>query len=71
MIIEGCPVKYAAKTLEHADLHPGVSPVITDVGIEKSHQLSLKEEDCRRVAEKAAEDLSLPQFQVGSGHGSH
>lgn len=58
VIIDGCPVKCAAKTLEHADLHPGVSLVITDMGIEKSHQLRFKEEDCRRVAEKAAEEIS-------------
>jgi len=56
--IDGCPVKCAAKTLEHAGLYPEVSLVITDMGIEKSPQLSLKEEDCRLVAEKVGEGIS-------------
>jgi uncharacterized metal-binding protein len=56
--IDGCPVKCAAKTLDHAGLHPEVSLVITDMGIEKSPQLSLTEEDCRLVAEKVGEGIS-------------
>ncbi len=56
--IDGCPVKCAAKTLEHSGLHPEVSIVITDMGIEKSPQLSLMEEDCRLVAEKVGEGIS-------------
>lgn len=56
--IDGCTVKCAAKTLDHAGLNPQVSVVITDMGIEKSPQLSLKEEDCRLVAEKVGEGIS-------------
>ncbi len=36
--IDGCPVKCAQKTLEHANLKPDVCVVITELGIEKSHE---------------------------------
>ncbi len=56
--IDGCQVRCAAKTLEHAGLKSEVGVVITDMGIEKSHQLSFKEEDCRLVAEKLGDVIT-------------
>lgn len=56
--IDGCPVKCAQKTLEHANLKPDVCVVVTELGIEKSHQLTIQEEDCRLVADKVGEGIS-------------
>jgi uncharacterized metal-binding protein len=56
--IDGCPVKCAQKTLEHANLKPDVCVVITELGVEKSHDLTFQEEDCRLVADKVGEGIS-------------
>jgi uncharacterized metal-binding protein len=56
--IDGCPVKCAAETIEHLNLEPEVCLVITDLGIEKSHELRFNEEDCRKVVEKVGQDIS-------------
>ncbi len=56
--IDGCPVKCAHKTLEHADLKPDISLIITELGIEKSHDLTIEEEECKLVADKVGEEIS-------------
>jgi len=56
--IDGCPVECAAKTLEDANLKPEVCLVITELGIEKSHELRFNEENCRKVVEKVGQDIS-------------
>jgi uncharacterized metal-binding protein len=56
--IDGCPVKCTQKTLEHASLKPDVNVIITELGIEKSHDLTFQEDDCRLVADKIGEEIS-------------
>jgi len=56
--IDGCPVKCAARTLQHADIEPAIQIVITELGIEKSHELVIDEKICSRVVEKVKEELA-------------
>lgn len=56
--IDGCPVKCAARTLQHADIEPAIQIVITELGIEKSHEIVIDEKVCSRVVEKVKEELA-------------
>jgi uncharacterized metal-binding protein len=56
--IDGCPVKCAAKTLQHADIEPAIQIVVTELGIEKSHDLFPDEKACSKVVEKVKEELA-------------
>ncbi len=56
--IDGCPVKCAARTLQHVDIEPAIQIVITELGIEKSHELVIDEKICSRVVEKVKEELA-------------
>lgn len=56
--IDGCPVKCAARTLQHVDIEPAIQIVITELGIEKSHELVIDENICSRVVEKVKEELA-------------
>ena len=39
--IDGCPVQCAAKTLQHAEIEPAIQIIVTELGIEKSHEIAL------------------------------
>jgi uncharacterized metal-binding protein len=56
--IDGCPVQCAAKTLQHEEIEPAIQIVVTDLGIEKSHDLAIDEKICAKVVEKIKEDLA-------------
>ncbi len=56
--IDGCPVQCAAKTLQHAEIEPAIQVIVTELGIEKSHEIALDEKVCSRVVEKVKEELS-------------
>ena len=56
--IDGCPVQCAAKTLQHADIEPAIQIIVTDLGIEKSHDIVLDEQACSKVVEKVKEELA-------------
>lgn len=57
--IDGCPVQCAAKTLQHAEIEPAIQIVVTELGIEKSHDLLAPDEKaCSRVVEKVKEELA-------------
>jgi uncharacterized metal-binding protein len=56
--IDGCPVQCAAKTLQHADIEPAIQVIVTDLGIEKSHDIAIDEKACSRVVEKVKEELA-------------
>lgn len=56
--IDGCPVQCAAKTLQHAEIEPAIQVIITDLGIEKSHDIAIDEKACSIVVEKVIEELS-------------
>jgi uncharacterized metal-binding protein len=56
--IDGCPVQCAAKTLQHAEIEPAIQIIVTELGIEKSHDIALDEKACSMVVEKVKEELS-------------
>ena len=56
--IDGYPVQCAAKTLQHAEIEQVIQIIVTDLGIEKSHEMDLNEGDCERVVKKVKEELS-------------
>jgi len=56
--IDGCPVQCAAKTLQHAEIEPAIQVIVTELGIEKSHDFLLDEKICTRVVEKVKEELA-------------
>ena len=56
--IDGCSVQCAAKTLQHEEIEPAIQIIITDLGIEKSHDIALDEKICAMVVEKVKEELA-------------
>jgi uncharacterized metal-binding protein len=56
--IDGCPVQCAAKTLQHAEIEPAIQIIVTELGIEKSHDIALDEKVGSRVVEKVKEELA-------------
>jgi uncharacterized metal-binding protein len=56
--IDGCPVQCAAKTLQHAGIEPAIQIIVTELGIEKSHDILGDEEGCSIVVEKVKEELA-------------
>jgi len=55
--IDGCPVQCAAKTLQHAEIEPAIQVIVTDLGIEKSHDIAVTEKECSAVIEKVKEEM--------------
>ena len=56
--IDGCPVQCAAKTLQHAEIEPAIQVIVTELGIEKYHDIALDEKVCSMVIEKVKDELS-------------
>jgi uncharacterized metal-binding protein len=56
--IDGCPVQCAARTLQHAEIEPAIQVIVTELGIEKSHDIALDETACSMVVEKVKRELS-------------
>jgi uncharacterized metal-binding protein len=56
--IDGCPVQCAAKTLRHAEIEPAIEVIVTELGIEKSHDIAIDEKICSKVVEKVKGELS-------------
>ena len=56
--IDGCPVQYAAKTLQHAEIEPAIQIIVMELGIEKSHDIAFDEKACSKVVEKVKEELA-------------
>ena len=56
--IDGCPVQCAAKTMQQAEIEPAIQIIVTDLGIEKSHDLAVDEKICAKVVEKVKEELA-------------
>ncbi len=55
--IDGCPVQCAAKTLQHAEIEPAIQVIVTELGIEKSHDIAVNDRECSAVIEKVKEEL--------------
>lgn len=56
--IDGCPVQCAAKTLQHVEIEPAIQIIITELGIEKSHDIAIDQEVCSKVVAKVKEELA-------------
>jgi uncharacterized metal-binding protein len=56
--IDGCPVACAKKTLEHAAFNIDEYVQVTDLGIEKNHNLNLSPFDVDKVANHLATQIS-------------
>lgn len=56
--IDGCPVQCAAKTMQHAEIEPAIQIIVTELGIEKSHDMVVDEIICDKVVEKVKEELA-------------
>ena len=56
--IDGCPVQCAAKTMQHAEIEPAIQIIVTELGIEKSHDMVIDEIICDKVVEKVKEELA-------------
>jgi uncharacterized metal-binding protein len=56
--IDGCPVQCAAKTLQYAEIEPAIQIIVTEYGIEKSHDIALDEMVCSEIVEKVKEELA-------------
>jgi uncharacterized metal-binding protein len=56
--IDGCPVQCAAKTLQQEEIEPAIQVIVTELGIEKSHDIAPDEKACSIVVEKVKEELS-------------
>ena len=46
------------KTLQHAEIEPAIQVIVTELGIEKSHDIVIDEKVCSKVVEKVREELS-------------
>ena len=57
LVLDGCDVACAKKTMEAADIREFEYLVVTELGIEKVHEFKMPEEQLRVVEEKAAEML--------------
>ena len=56
--IDGCPVQCAAKTLQHLEIEPAIQIIVTEMGIEKTQDLSIDQEICSKVVEQVKEELA-------------
>jgi len=56
--IDGCPFQCAAKTLQHEEIEPAIQVIVTELGIEKSHDIALDEKASSMVVEKVKKELS-------------
>jgi uncharacterized metal-binding protein len=56
--IDGCPVHCARKTLEHAECPVTVHIVVTELGIKKSSDFNLDEQDINKVINTVKEKLT-------------
>jgi uncharacterized metal-binding protein len=58
VVIDGCQVACAKKTIEHAGLKVTDWICVTDEGVSKSHTFSLEEADIEMITRKAKESLA-------------
>ncbi|VVB71800.1 DGC domain protein [uncultured archaeon] len=56
--IDGCPVQCAAKTMQHAEIEPAIQIIVTDLGVEKAHDIVIDPKVCSAVVAKVKEELA-------------
>jgi uncharacterized metal-binding protein len=47
--MDGCPVQCAARTMQHAEIEPAIQVIVTELGIEKSHDMYLMKRSAQRL----------------------
>ncbi|SFG81398.1 Uncharacterized protein, contains metal-binding DGC domain [Desulfotomaculum arcticum] len=57
--IDGCPVQCAKKTLEHAGLMITDYVLVTDEGIQKTHDFNLQVADIEKICDKIKANLGV------------
>ena len=67
VVIDGCPVGCGKAILEKADVPLKSYVVLTDLGIEKNKNLSLKEDELGKVKEKIKQVCNQAQSLSSSG----
>ncbi len=55
--IDGCPVQCAVKTLQLAEIEPAIQVVVTELGVEKSHDITVDQEACLKVSKTVKEEM--------------
>lgn len=58
IVIDGCSVHCAKKTLEHAGFKPDVNVVVTDLGIKKESGFVMDNKDIEKVLQKVREEFN-------------
>ncbi len=61
LVLDGCPVACGMKCMAEAGLSPCEHLVVTELGIEKKHDLVLAEADIERTERAAREKLNISQ----------
>ena len=61
LVIDGCPVACAKRTMDEAGLNGYEYVVVTDLGIEKNHDLALDAADIDKTLESCRERLTGSQ----------
>jgi len=51
-------VQCAAKTLQHLEIEPAIQIIVTELGIEKTQDLSIDKDVCSKVVEQVKEELA-------------
>jgi uncharacterized metal-binding protein len=57
LVIDGCPVQCARKTLEKAGLKPTIHLLVTDLGLKKVDDTDYPQEMLATIKQKAVEEL--------------
>ena len=63
--IDGCPMRCAARTLQHLQIDPAIQIIVTELGIEKTQELAIDRAICSRVVERVKEKLHESWGQTG------
>ncbi len=67
IVIDGCPVACARKTLEHAGIRIDKAIVVTALGIPKNHRFVWSDDELQRVVQTSLE--GTPQIAQAEGDG--
>ena len=57
IVIDGCPVHCAKKTVEHAGFKPDVHVVVTDLGIQKRLDFKIENDEIKKVTDEVSKKL--------------
>ncbi|OPY48661.1 MAG: DGC domain protein [Methanosaeta sp. PtaU1.Bin060] len=55
--LDGCAVQCATKTLQHAGIEPAIQVIVTELGVEKSHDIAVDQEASSKIIRKVKEEM--------------